>query len=417
MLQEISIIDKIETYPVVTTGYRWPSLREDEGPEPYFKMFPECRDDPRRNDFGSVVEYPPPFAKGGGLFPVLVLMDDGRLCCSTRTAATHRLSASEISISFSEDKGKSWSDYQVVVKGDVDRQVDVRNPTLAQSQDGHLVLGYGIVEGFSSNKVGVEEHNRWMEVIRSNDDGKTWSEPVRVYSPEETVLSPHGQMRRLADGALIFNARGSYELSKYENKPDLPIRISFLYRSNDGGTTWEQPISLGDGSSETGFLALDDSHWVGYVRHNDKPNRIAHSYDGGVTWEKWEESVPEWEAGHATPEILGQGDWRMVNGHLQKPSPGSPVLLPNGKLIITYGYRAYPFGVRAIVSHDGGNSFDIEREYILSDTAYSWDTGYPSTVCFEDGTIVTLAYTIMDLEHRDWGTCCMAYIYHQDIFS
>ena len=107
----------------------------------------------------------------------------------------------------------------------------------------------------------------------------------------------------------------------------------------------------------------------------------------------------------------------MVNGHLQKPSPGSVAPLSNGKVIITYGYRAYPFGVRAIVSHDGGNTFDIEREYILSDTGYCWDCGYPSTICYEDGTIVTVAYSIMDMEHPDWGTCCMAYLYHQDLFS
>ena len=51
-------------------------------------MFPEVRDDPDRNDFGSVTEYPPPFARGGGLFPVLALLDDGRLCCAFRTGAT-----------------------------------------------------------------------------------------------------------------------------------------------------------------------------------------------------------------------------------------------------------------------------------------------------------------------------------------
>ena len=419
MLKELSIINKLATWPVLTTGARWPSLREDKGPEPYFTMFPEVRDDPDRNDFGSVTEYPPPFARGGGLFPVLALLDDGRLCCAFRTGATHRLCPSEISLSFSADRGTSWSDYRVAVRGDIDREIDVRNPTLGQSADGHLVLGYGIVEGFAPNDVGVEEHKRWMEVIRSHDDGSTWSEPVRVPAPARTTLSPHGQMRTLADGTLVFNARGSHELRRYTDDPGLPIRISYLYRSYDGGLTWDEPTaigpnSIGGGASETGFVALDDGHWVGYVRHNDRPNRIAHSHDAGRTWEWWDESVPRGAAGHATPEILGQGDWRMVAGRVQKPSPGSPVVLPDGRVLITYGYRAYPFGVRAILSRDGGDTFDIEREYVLSDTGYSWDCGYPSTVCYDDGTIVTVAYTIMDIAHRDWGTCCLAYVYHAD---
>ena len=426
MLKELSIINKLATWPVLTTGARWPSLREDKGPEPYFTMFPEVRDDPDRNDFGSVTEYPPPFARGGGLFPVLALLDDGRLCCAFRTGATHRLCPSEISLSFSADRGTSWSDYRVAVRGDADREIDVRNPTLGKSADGHLVLGYGIVEGFAPNDVGVEEHKRWMEMIRSDDDGNTWSEPVKVPAPAGTTLSPHGQMRTLADGTLVFNARGSHELRKYAEDPGLPVRISYLYRSHDGGLTWDEPTAIGDGASETGFVALDDTHgagahWVGYVRHNERPNRIAHSYDAGKTWERWDDSVPQGSvpgegAGHATPEILGQGNWRIVNGRVQKPSPGSPVVLPDGRVLITYGYRAYPFGVRAIVSRDGGNAFDIEREYVLSDTAWSWDCGYPSTVCYDDGTIVTVAYTIMDIGHRDWGTCCMAYVYHQDAF-
>ena len=33
--------------------------------------------------------------------------------------------------------------------------------------------------------------------------------------------------------------------------------------------------------------------------------------------------------------------------------------------------------------------FDANREYIISDTAFHLDCGYPSTVCFEDGNIVT----------------------------
>ena len=86
-------------------------------------------------------------------------------------------------------------------------------------------------------------------------------------------------------------------------------------------------------------------------------------------------------------------------------------------MLITYGYRAYPFGIRAVVSRDGGASFEAACEYVLSDSAWCHDCGYPSTVCFDDGTIITVDYSLLDLEHPEWGTCAIAYRYDQELFE
>ena len=49
-LREVSLVNGIETTPVVTTGRRWLCGREDDpqAVESYFLMYPESRDDPRR---------------------------------------------------------------------------------------------------------------------------------------------------------------------------------------------------------------------------------------------------------------------------------------------------------------------------------------------------------------------------------
>ena len=78
--------------------------------------------------------------------------------------------------------------------------------------------------------------------------------------------------------------------------------------------------------------------------------------------------------------------------------------------------RADPFGVRVIVSRDGGETFDVGHEYVLSHAAFSWDWGYPSTVCCDDGLLVTAAYSLLDLNHEERGTCCLTYRYSQDLF-
>ena len=57
---------------------------------------------------------------------------------------------------------------------------------------------------------------------------------------------------------------------------------------------------------------------------------------------------------------------------------------------MTYGYRAQPFGIRARLSWDEGQTWD--QEVILRDDGGSHDLGYPRTIQRPDGTLVTVYY-------------------------
>ena len=85
--------------------------------------------------------------------------------------------------------------------------------------------------------------------------------------------------------------------------------------------------------------------------------------------------------------------WHFVN----KPAPdtgrGNPpsmIKLKDGRLAITYGYRAQPYGIRARLSSDGGATWG--DEIILRQGAGAWDIGYSRTVQRTDGKIVTVYY-------------------------
>jgi len=64
--------------------------------------------------------------------------------------------------------------------------------------------------------------------------------------------------------------------------------------------------------------------------------------------------------------------------------------LQDGRLCLTYGYRAAPFGIRARLSADAGATW--EPEIVLRDDACSPDLGYTRTCQQPDGTLVTVYY-------------------------
>ena len=85
--------------------------------------------------------------------------------------------------------------------------------------------------------------------------------------------------------------------------------------------------------------------------------------------------------------------WTFVTTAVSDTGRGNPpslVKLRDGRLAVTYGYRAEPYSIRARISRDGGETWDAER--ILRADAADWDLGYPRSVQRPDGKIVTVCY-------------------------
>jgi len=79
-----------------------------------------------------------------------------------------------------------------------------------------------------------------MYVSRSDDDGRTWSEPQQIRTPSErTVSSVYPALNRLADGSLLLMVgRPGYS----------------LLRSTDDGRTWSEPTWVDYQDSANGYL-------------------------------------------------------------------------------------------------------------------------------------------------------------------
>ncbi len=71
-------------------------------------------------------------------------------------------------------------------------------------------------------------------------------------------------------------------------------------------------------------------------------------------------------------------------------APPHLILLRSGILLSTYGRRKMPYGIMAMFSSDGGETW--EKDIRLFENNESDDIGYPSTVELPDGTLLTVFY-------------------------
>lgn len=219
----------------------------------------------------------------------------------------------------------------------------------------------------------------WGSYSRYSDDGgHSWSDrfmmptddlgyaPLFGRDPAGAVL--RGRMVALADGMLAV-AGYSGGLKGYDHAA---VR---LFTSRDNGESWQVSrtlVGMKDAALQEPALAKwpDDSLTV-FCRTGGLDDRLvtARSSDGGATFEP--------------PQAVD------MMGH-----PHDPLVLPDGRLFLVYGYRHHPMGVRARLVAKGQRIEDAE-EVVIRDDSPSRDTGYPSAVQLPDGRIL-IAYYISD---------------------
>ncbi len=65
--------------------------------------------------------------------------------------------------------------------------------------------------------------------------------------------------------------------------------------------------------------------------------------------------------------------------------PGHLLLLSDGRLLVTYGHRRAPCGIRACLSQDEGQTWDYEKELLIRGDMPNKNLGYPVSIEYEPG--------------------------------
>lgn len=333
-----------------------------------------------------------------GYFPVLARLGEREVVAVMRGGAGHIGLEGRLELVRSRDGGLTWG------AGPASRgparpptiiarsERDDRNPAVGVAADGTLVVAYHHQgsydeQGRYDRKLGIMD----TLVIRSADSGETWEPPRQLGFAPLNGRSPYGQMLNLPDGTL---AMCIYGMPMDDDRPwDVPQYATYLLRSRDNGATWGDPTLTAEGFNETAYLLFPDGEMLAALRSPDAaPNlHVSRSHDGGRTWSA---PIAATEPGE---------------------HPANLTLLSNGWVLMTYGRRREPFGVQGMVSRDRGETWERARKLIFNDDRPGSDCGYPSTVRFSDGTLLTAYYSAGDHmdSHRLDGAFAAGVVYSE----
>lgn len=210
-------------------------------------------------------------------------------------------------------------------------------------------------------------------LVRSTDGAKTWGDaeyplhikPERHFNAYGASVPAYnrGALYEARDGRILWIVAASDSINKTSNH---------LIVSKDKGHTWEYsaPVAVDAKVSfnEASVIETPAGDIVGFLRTAGFEDNavIARSTDGGKTF--------QWQS-------MG------FQGH-----PMNALQLPDGSVLITYGYRYKPFGIRARILNAECTDFKTAPEIVLRVDGGNGDIGYTWPVQLDKNRVLVVYY-------------------------
>lgn len=293
----------------------------------------------------------------------------------------------------SRDEGETWSWPRVLS----DTALDDRDAGVLETPAGTLLVTTFISEAYNAPRLRQalkgERADTWRrfdhagspaelaavlgpKIMRSADGGVTWSAPAAI-----PVNSPHGPFKT-ASGRLLYAGITAVGKAGFTKDGE---RVVGVWESPDDGATWtllaRLPSRPGDNPDDYHELHGVEAPSGKLLVHIRSHARAAiaggareplqtlqtESADGGRTWSE--------------PRAIG------VPGF-----PSHLLRLRDDRLLMSHTYRMRPYEIHARVSADEGATWSAPM--VLTSNLHSSDLGYPSTVQFKDGGLLTIWYEL-----------------------
>lgn len=214
-------------------------------------------------------------------------------------------------------------------------------------------------------------------VMRSTDGGKSWQGPHYPphIGPEINNSATGEPLPAYNRGALYEGKNGNIYWVVAASDSNAPNKktSNHLLISKDKGLTWSYstPVAIDEKASfnETSIYETPKGDLVAFLRTAGLGDQacIARSTDGGQTFQPWEK--------------MG------FQGH-----PLQALRLPDNRVLLVYGYRHKPYGIRARILNAECTDYSTAPEMVLRDDGATTDLGYPWAVVLDKKRVLVTYY-------------------------
>jgi len=271
---------------------------------------------------------------GGSQDPCLLQLKDGTLICTSYL----------------------WG----LIRPDADSVLN-RKITILKNKKGEHSQAYTFLGGY---------------LVRSADGGDKWLGPVYPpHVPSDIQVNVWGKpLPAYNRGALCEGRNGRIYWVVASNSADAPSKTqTHLLISEDKGLTWHYscPVASDEKISfdETSIYETPKGDLVAFLRTANMPDQlscIARSTDGGKSF-KWQ----------------SMGFYGF---------PLYAMKLPDNRVLLTYGYRRKPYGIRGRILNAECTDFSTAREFVIREDGGSGDLGYSWSAMIDDTRALVVYY-------------------------
>lgn len=338
-------------------------------------------------------------------FPNLARLKDGTVICAFRHAKDRRAefgcathidpTAKDVFIT-SPDGGRSFDPALHTI---VDDEMSEQDPCVNVLSDGRIIVTYF---RWALCPIG-EGARRWGEAnfrsfgrtlwdrydcytdgasyAVSDDDGASWRHFPPLRMPGMPVSGGvRGNIAELPSGELLLPFYGSL-------RPGELSRCGLL-RSGDRGEHWEYLSEMAWDPAgqktflEPGLYRTPKGRLVGLMRTQTDYRKPGVQFDD--TYLNLHIAVSD-------DDGKSFGPVREIGG-LWGSSPFHALRLADGRVLLSYGYRRPPYGIRARICDPELQHIEDAEEIVLRDDGANGDLGYPNAILLDDGTALVCYY-------------------------